>query len=35
MVESMPIVEMSELAESLINLTSLKKKVTMTTESVG
>lgn len=35
MVSRMPITEMCELAESLVNLTALKKKVTMQAETVG
>ncbi len=35
MVALMPITEMCEFAESLINLTSLRKKVTMQDETVG
>lgn len=35
MVSMMPITEMCHLAESLVNLTSLRKKITMQTETVG
>lgn len=35
MVSMMPITEMCHFAESLVNLTSLRKKITMQTETVG